>query len=223
MIRLRSGRIEIVLHTLAEGSGPTLLGLHALASDHRDFSALAEAWPGPVHALDLGGHGASDRLKGRAYSAEDWAGDADVALREVGSAYLVGCGVGAFSALLLAGARPDSVPGTLLLPGRGLTANGEHPDATRADADRAFLQECLVAAAQPDSGAFDPLALETRAHHRPRDYSRGFAEAANPLLLAEDGTERPPWWDELRALPGSTAVSGEAASALAELALLATA
>jgi pimeloyl-ACP methyl ester carboxylesterase len=221
VIRLKSGRIEVSLHALAEREGPTLLGVHALASDHSEFAEVAALWPGSVYALDLGGHGTSDRLRGGAYSAEDWAGDADVALRELGPACLVGSGVGAFSALLLAGARPQSVPGALLLPGRGLEANGEHPDATRAEADRDFLKECVRAAAEPETSGFDPIAIETLAHHRPREYARGFAEAANPLLLAEDGGERPPWWDELRGLPATRVVSSELDAALAELAKLA--
>lgn len=218
MIRLRSGRIQIALHTLVDRPGPCLLGVHELGGSHRDFETFAERWPGAVHALDLSGHGASDRLKGRAYSSEDWAADADVALRHLGGAWVVGKGVGAFAALLLAGARPESALGTLLLPGRGLAGNGEGPDEARMEADRRFLKLCLETATQPDREDFDPLAIETESHHRPRRYARDFAERAMPLLLAENGDERPPWWEELRELSSTSQISGDAPAAMAEFA-----
>lgn len=187
-----------MLHTLADRSGPKLLALHELGGSHRDFNGLVDSWPGSVHALDLGGHGESKRLLGQAYSAETWAADADAALAHLGGAYVIGRGVGAVAALLLAGARPDQIPCAYLVPGRGLEACGEHPDETRVVADRAFFEECLEAACLPDQPAYDPLVIETEAHHRTRRYALGFAEGANAILLAEDGSARPAWWEAIR-------------------------
>jgi len=219
MIRLRSGRSEVALHTLSEREGPKLLALHELQGCAQDFVGIAEAWPGSVYALDFSGHGASDWLAGRAYSAERWAEDADAALGHLQGAYLIGRGVGATAALLLAGARPDKVPAIYLAPGAGLHACGEHPDATRVAEDRAFLKKCLEVASMQDESGPDPFVIETESHHRTRRYALGFAERAGTVLLGEDGSDRPAWWDAIRACANVEAAPVDEVAALALLGL----
>src|SRR5204862_8307280 len=86
--------------------------------------------PGPVYTLDFRGHGSSEWLVGGAYQAELLACDADAALATLGDAAIAGAGLGAYVALLLAGARRDHVPAALLLPGSGLAGGGSLPDFT---------------------------------------------------------------------------------------------
>jgi pimeloyl-ACP methyl ester carboxylesterase len=105
-----------------------LLLLHALYESSRSWGDLPQHWSGPVYGLDFSGHGDSDRIRGGAYLAEMLIGDADVALAHVGSTALAGAGIGAYVAVLLAGARPEQVPAALLLPGAGLTGGGATPE-----------------------------------------------------------------------------------------------
>ena len=65
-----------------------------------DFAA---DWPGPVYALDFTGHGRSDVPAGGGYSAEILLADADHALAHLGTATVVGRGLGAYIALMLGG------------------------------------------------------------------------------------------------------------------------
>ena len=187
---IRHGRVSLALHALRDGPGRPLLCLHALGGAARDFAPLAAAWPGPVHALDFSGHGASGRVRGGAYSPELLAGDADAALGALGSASLVGAGLGAFVALLLAGARPDSVAAALLLPGVGLAGGGGAPDPDRA------LVDPFEVGLRPGAGGADcdPLAGQLALDLRPPDYAVAFAARARRLLLAPIGGEEPPWW-----------------------------
>ena len=53
---------------------------------------------------------------------------------------------------------------------------------------------------------------------RPPDYARSFGERARRLLLAENGSERPPWWAELRGCAASERVPTDPVEALALLA-----
>ena len=217
MKRLASGRCEIALHELRAGAGPTLLALHALGGSARDFAPLAAHWPGRVLALDLAGHGASDWARGGAYSAELHAADADAALFEAGDAHLVGAGLGAYVALLLAGARPARVAAALLLPGRGLDGGGAAPDLDRAAERNAALlrmRDAREAAVRP---AFDPLGLACESDPRPPDYARPYADAARRLLLAEDGGARPPWWEAARGAAYAEPAPAEPRAALLRL------
>ena len=68
-------------------------------------------WPGPVWALDFTGHGASTVPRGGGYTAEVLMADADAALAHLGPATVLGRGLGAYVALLLAGARPRAGAG----------------------------------------------------------------------------------------------------------------
>jgi pimeloyl-ACP methyl ester carboxylesterase len=203
--KLRSARIEVALHTLRDAPGPTLLCLHALGGRASDFAELAPHWPGRVLALDFAGHGASARPRGGAYTPELLAGDADAALAQAGgSAYLLGVGVGAYVALLLAGARADRIPAAYLLPGRGLTGGGAVPRFyVEADAQRVEATALLEAAERRDAPGTDPMTRLLENDPRPPDYARVFADAARRLLLAEDGELRPPWWELAREAAGA--------------------
>ncbi len=202
MIRLTSGRIEVALHELRADAGPTLLCLHALWGQAADFAELAPVWPGRVLALDFAGHGASQRPRGASYTPELLAGDADAALAhvaEAGPVRIVGFGLGAYVALLVAGARPERVRAAYLLPGAGLEGGGPAPRSQLAgEALHAEVAGLLDAAAQREMAGCDPMVRTLDADPRPPDYARSFADGTARLLLGEDGSLRPPWWEAVR-------------------------
>jgi pimeloyl-ACP methyl ester carboxylesterase len=214
--RLRHGKIELALHRLREGGGRTLLLLHGLGE--RSPRALPEtlaAWPGPVAALDFTGHGDSTRPVGGGYFAELMVADADAALARLGEATLLGRGLGAYVALLLAGGRPEAVRGALLCDGPGLAGGGPHP------------RDPSLALPPPDApqGGADPLArLELSRDVRPPGYAALYLALANarpgqsePVWICAE--ERPPWLAGLLGRPGVAVASlAEALAACAKLA-----
>jgi len=212
--RIPSGRCEIALHELRAGAGPTLLALHALGGSARDFAALAAAWPGRVLAPDLAGHGASGWARGGSYTPELLAADADAALSEAGDAVVVGRGLGAYVALLLAGARAARVRAALLLPGRGLAGGGPEPLREPLAARNADVLRMLDAAGASERAAFDPMLAACETDPRPPDYARAYADAARRLLLAEDGGARPPWWEAARGAASAETAPAEPGAAL---------
>lgn len=211
MIRLHHGRTTLALHELAHGDGLPLLALHGLGGSSADLAELAEAWPGRVLGLDFSGHGRSDRVRGGVYWPELLVADADIALEQLGRAALVGAGLGAYVALLLAGARAAAVPAALLLPGRGLEGGGPEPSF-----DRPFLSSLTPSAHPPLPDGTDPMACGLGLDPRPPEYAARFAAAATRLLLLEDGAPRPPWWEAIRA--SAESASGAPSAALASLA-----
>ncbi len=176
--RLKHGRIELALHELSAGSGRALLVLHGLGE--RSPSVLPDelaAWRGPVFALDFTGHGASGLSCGGGYTCEVLMGDADAALHELGSATLLGRGLGAYVALLLAGARPTQVRGAILCDGLGLAGGGGEAGTPS-----------LVFPSPTATGPPDPFALvEVARDVRPPDYATAFVRQANEL----SGLDRP--------------------------------
>jgi len=210
MITLTHSRASVALHELASGSGPTLLCLHAAFGSSADFRGVA--WPGRVLALDFAGHGASSRLRSGAYFPEVIALDADAALSHAGTACVIGAGVGAYVALMLAGARPSRVPAALLLPGAGLEGGGELPDfAGERDGFERWHSF------GPELPGCDPAVRRLERDVRPRDYARDFALGARRLLFAEDGAPRPPWWMAARDAPAAVSAPAEPSAALAQL------
>jgi pimeloyl-ACP methyl ester carboxylesterase len=203
--------VSIALHALCERSGPALLCLHALGGSGADFEAAARHWPGPVYALDFSGHGRSEPLRGGGYHPELLAGDADAALARIGPARLVGVGLGAYVALLLAGARRDAVDRALLLPGAGLAGGGPAPDH-ESDTHGHWTEF------GPPLPACDPAVRRLERDVRPPDYALGFAQAAHRLLLGEDRGARPPWWMAIRASASAVRAPVELPRALAQLA-----
>ena len=132
-MELRHGWVTLALRRLREGEGQPLLLLHALHGSSADWGTGPETWPGPICALDFAGHGRSGWVRGGVYYPELLAADADAALAELGAAVLVGAGLGAYAALLVAGARPASVPAAVLLPGAGLEGGGGEPRFDRTN------------------------------------------------------------------------------------------
>ncbi len=190
---LAHAKARLALHELRSARGPTLLLLHELGA--ASPTALPEelaAWPGAVAALDFTGHGASTVPRGGGYTSEVLMGDADAALAALGSATLLGRGLGAYVALLLAGARPREVRGAILVDGAGLAGGGERP----RDARLAVLDPGADVRA---GRAPDPFAeLELGREIRPPDYAAVFARQARagsglatPVSVC--ARERPPW------------------------------
>ena len=98
--------------------------------------------------------------------------DVDAALGHLGQATVYGRGLGAYVALLIAGARPDLVRGAILADGPGMLGGGTGPIATSdqpRDGD----------AASTDPAAPDPYALmELGRDPRPTDYATAFTAMA---------------------------------------------
>jgi pimeloyl-ACP methyl ester carboxylesterase len=117
---------------------------------------------------------------GGGYSAEIMLGDADIALAALtagsGSITVVGRGLGAYIALLLAGARSKQVQGAVLCDGVGLTGGATGPTSG------SFVQ--LAPRAEPP----DPYALfELSRDLRPPDYATHFVN----LALEGSGLDEP--------------------------------
>ncbi len=131
--------------------------------------------------------------------------DADAALAHFGAASVIGFGLGAYVALLLAGSRPERVRGAILCDGAGLEGGGPEPGPPRLPP-------------LPDAAprAPDPFALaELSRDVRPPDYAEGFAEQAAQLSglarpISVCAAARPPW------LAAVLAVRGAAPAALPE-------
>jgi pimeloyl-ACP methyl ester carboxylesterase len=201
-------RVQLALHHLRSGEGRTLLLLHGLGEQSPSTAPdWAEAWPGPIAALDFTGHGSSTVPAGGGYSAEILLGDADIALAHLGEATVVGRGLGAYVALMLAGARPQQVRGAILCDGPGLWGGASGPTSSSFTVlpDERF--------------APDPYALlELSRDLRPRDYAALFARLAvehsgldEPITVTT--IVRPPW---LETVVGEVGVAeGTLAQALA--------
>ena len=189
---LRHNKVDLALHRLrdgaGEGDGAALLLLHGLGEASPAVAPpWARNWRGPVAALDFTGHGHSTVPAGGGYTAEIVLADADVALAELGSATLVGRGLGAYVALMLAGARPQEVRGAVLCDGPGLAGGAIGPTS------QSFVT--LAASSHPP----DPYALfELSRDLRPPDYATLFVRMAvessgldEPIAVA--AVVRPPW------------------------------
>lgn len=216
-VQLRNGRTALHLHCHKRADGPNLLLLHELYGNAHDWAEAAAGWDGSVFALDFSGHGRSGWRDGGIYSPEVLAADADAALGELGDTFVAGAGVGAYAALLLAGGRPGSVRAALLLPGEGLAGGGAEPQVHPDREAFARLIEAHRSSADPSSASHDPRVVLSGSDMRPPDYARVFAERAKALLLAEDGTPRPSWWEHLRDVDGVVRCTGDLGSALGRL------
>lgn len=197
MVLLRHGRIDLALHQLSEGIRPLLL-LHGLGErSPQSVPSWARAWTGAVHALDFTGHGSSTIPSGGGYTAEALMGDVDAALAHLGPSVLLGRGLGAYVALLAAGARPELVAGAILADGPGLAGGGAVPSSP------------YVIQLDPGvQGPPDPFALaELSRDLRPADYAVSFAwQAANLSRLSVPITvssiTRPDWLQAVVDSPG---------------------
>lgn len=205
---LTHNRVKLGLHTLRYGPGPSLLLLHALG-DRSPGAVPAEfaSWPGAIHALDFTGHGASTIPAGGGYTAEVLMADADAALSMTGPATVAGKGLGAYIALLIAGARPEMVRGAILLDGAGLAGGGQQPGPV------------VVRGVPGRPTAPDPFALvELGSDIRPPEYVARFAELAAensglPTAVFVCCKTRPDWLKAALATKGVVESTVEAALA----------
>jgi pimeloyl-ACP methyl ester carboxylesterase len=188
-VTLRHNHIDLALHELRADPGPRLLLLHGLGEQSpASVPAWASSWPGAVWALDFTGHGGSTIPNGGGYTAEVLMGDVDIALEHLGPCTVLGRGLGGYVALLITGARPDAVRGTIIADGPGLFGGPSGPTSP-----------ALVTVPPGVTGPPDPgVRLELSRDVRPPDYALTFARAAvehsvldAPLTIAAMG--RPAW------------------------------
>jgi pimeloyl-ACP methyl ester carboxylesterase len=200
---VRHGKSELAVHCVRAGEGPTALVLHGLGekADNVLTRVVTEGWPGGgVWALDFLGHGASTRPPGGGYTCETLMADADAALRHTGPATVFGRGIGAYVAVLISGARPDSVRGAVLCDGPGLFGGGPSPSSP------VVLQPTKRDDAPAD--APDPFALsELSRDVRPPDYAANFARQTLSLSpmetpLTVSAIARPDWLLAILDQPG---------------------
>lgn len=180
---VRHNRIELALHQLRGAradTSPSLLVLHGLGEASPETAPdWSEPWPGAVWALDFTGHGDSTVPTGGGYSAELLMGDADAALAEIGPSAVVGFGLGAYVALLIAGGRPQLVRGAVLVDGPGLAGGSTHPTSSAVF----HLPSDTLTGTAPDPWALLELAQDLR----PPDYAATFAR----LALQQSGLDEP--------------------------------
>lgn len=200
VVWLRHAKVDLALHELRAGEGRPLLLLHGLGERTPPrVPGEAAAWPGPVWGLDLTGHGRSTLPAGGGYTCELLMADADRAVEHLGTATVLGRGLGAYVALLLAGARPDAVRGAVLADGHGLAGGGVEPGSPVYERSAAGSAH----GAPPDPHAVVELATDVR----PPTYATSFARLAvqssdlrTPLVVA--ARFRPPWLAAVAAEPG---------------------
>ena len=191
-------KVQLALHELTTSTvGRPLLLLHGLGEASLTTPpAWSHGWRGPIVALDFTGHGMSTVPAGAGYSAEVLLADADTALTALGEATVVGRGVGAYVALMLAGARPRAVHGAILADGPGLAGGVSGPTSNG-------IVRLVTRATTPDQYAL----LELSRDPRPSDYATAY------VRLAVDGSDmdepiavcamvRPPWLAAVVEEPG---------------------
>jgi pimeloyl-ACP methyl ester carboxylesterase len=124
-------------YTRTGGGGPALLLAHGLTDDGLCWTPVADALAGAydVVMLDARGHGRSDAPE-RGYGPDEQAADLAGAIAGLGLTRpaVLGHSMGAASALVLAGTRPEAVGALLLEDPPAWWMDG--PDATESDADR---------------------------------------------------------------------------------------
>ena len=218
---LVNGRTSLHLQRLRDGEGTPILLLHDLFGSVADWQDRPIEWTGPVWALDFAGHGRSAWRPGGAYYPELFVTDADAALEEIGPSCLAGIGLGAYVALLLAGARAERVPGTLLLPGTGMEGGGKEPAPVPQPGSIDELKRAHAGAETPQDTATDPRVVLARNDIRPVDYAESFGARSRGLVLVEDGATRPGWWEAVSGLPNVRATSADVPEAFAGLRQLA--
>jgi pimeloyl-ACP methyl ester carboxylesterase len=188
---LANGSLRLALHTLADGDGSAnpLLLLHGLGEQSPATRPLwTSSWRGPVLALDFTGHGESDVPIGGGYMPETLMSDVDAVIAERGPVTIVGRGLGAWIALLIAGARTASVRGVVLADGSGLAGGGPHPPSPY-----------VTVLAAGEGRTPDPYALiELSRDVRPPDYALDYlrfaleeSELETPVVVA--ARIRPDW------------------------------
>jgi pimeloyl-ACP methyl ester carboxylesterase len=208
------GHSRLALHRLRAGEGRPLLLVHGLGEQSpATVPGYLARWPGPVHALDLTGHGASTRPKGGGYTAEVLMADVDAALNHLGPATIYGRGLGGYLGLLAGGVRPDVVRGVIIADGPGLVGGGIRPTTP------------MVGAPHDDRlPGPDPFALlEMSRDVRPPDYVIEFVRLMNRISdvaipISVCAIVRPEWLVAVIEEAGDRAVEGPLDEALARYA-----
>lgn len=196
-VMLQHNRVSLALHKVKEGPGRPLLLLHGLGEDARNMSRLQFAWNGPVWALDFTGHGESTVPHGGGYSAEILMADVDIVLRHIGEATILGRGLGGYVGFLIAGARPQSVRGVVILDGPGLAGGAVQVTSSSE-----------IATAARTGTAPDPWALiELSRDARPPNYAVTFVRLATSGSTLDEPIAvtckvNPPWIEAISAEPG---------------------
>lgn len=194
---LQHNKIRLALHPIKAGAGSPLLMLHGLGEPTVVPTEPWSSWDGPIWGLDFTGHGDSTVPRGGGYTAEVLMSDVDVALAHIGPATIYGRGLGAYVALLVAGARPELTRGVVLADGCGLTGGGTGPQSST-----------WYLPADADGRAPDPYALyELSVDVRPMDYAVNFlhlllnaSKLEVPIVVA--AKNRPPWLEAIANDPG---------------------
>lgn len=196
-VMLEHNKVSLALHKVRNGDGRPLLLLHGLGEDSSRAAAVDAPWRGPVWALDFTGHGRSTVPRGGGYSCEILMADVDIALQHIGEATVLGRGLGAYVAFLIAGARPALVKGAVLTDGPGLAGGPVHVSSAPE----------IVETDRPGT-APDPWALiELSRDARPATYALTFVKLAmngasidEPIAVCCRVT--PPWLEAISAEPG---------------------
>ncbi len=198
IVWLRHARVDLALHSLQRREGPGLLILHGLGQQApSEPPEPLDAWPGSIHALDFTGHGRSGLSRGGGYTCEVLMADVDAALATLPPQTLYGQGLGAYVALLTAGARPSRVRGAILADGPGLAGGGARP-----------VSPCVTYPHPNSAGPPDPFAMiELARDLRPRDYAAEYARQATEYseldpALAICTAEEPEWIQAVGDMPG---------------------
>lgn len=197
MVTLQHNRITLALHKMREGDGRPLLLLHGLGEDALSMSDMQVEWRGPVWALDFTGHGASTVPRGGGYSCEILMADADIALRHIGPATLLGRGLGGYIAFLLAGARAEVVRGAVVVDGPGLAGGAVH-----ATSNGEITSVGTRAGSAPDPWALIELSRDARPQNYAVTFTRLAAASGIDDPIAVTCKVNPPWIEAIRAEPG---------------------
>lgn len=191
---------RLALHRLKDkgDTGHPLLLLHGLGEHTREtVPEVAAHWPGAIFGLDFTGHGRSTVPIGGGYSAEILLGDVDAALARIGPCTVMGRGIGAYVALMIAGARPTLVRGAVLGDGPGISGGPIGP------ASSAIVRPPEGAVGPPDPWALVELSRDPR----PPDYATTYARLAvehsevDPAIAVCCVFE-PPWLAAVALEPG---------------------
>jgi len=134
---------------------------------------------------------------GGGYTAELLMADTDAALQHLGPVTVHGRGLGAYLALLVAGARAELVRGAILADGPGIAGGGPGPGSP------AIALPAVPTGVAPDGFALIELARDVR----PPDYASTYARLALQFSgleapIAVSAVVRPPWLEAVAAEPG---------------------
>jgi pimeloyl-ACP methyl ester carboxylesterase len=181
IVNLTHNKVILALHQLKPGEANStlapLLVLHGLGEHATKPPAPWDQWPAAIWSLEFTGHGQSSIPAGGGYTCEVLMSDVDIALAHLGQCTILGRGVGAYIALLVAGARPELTRGVVLADGPGLTGGGGEPTSAM------WAEPGDQDGSTPDKHALIELSRDLR----PPDYATSFLR----LLMAHSEMETP--------------------------------